>query len=292
MTDSMPAPIQLHKDPDLFREAVNFTAAETAFLPRLIEKDYFATVLLQYLAHNEELVFRGGTCLAKVHFRFYRMSEDLDFLFPMPIDSARGERSRAVEPLRQEIENIENEVEALHLVTPFKGANRSTQYSAVVGYESLVSRREETLKVEVGLREPLQTPGVTGSAETILLNPISGQPLVPAVPVITLSRLEALAEKTRAALSRREVAIRDFFDLDYAVFRMGINLDDPEFISLVRQKLSMPGNDPADISSDRLSDLRSQLESQLHPVLRTQDYQEFDLDRAFTMVTEIAQAVI
>jgi hypothetical protein len=34
----------------MFLEALNFTAAHTGFSPRLIEKDYFCTVLLQYLA--------------------------------------------------------------------------------------------------------------------------------------------------------------------------------------------------------------------------------------------------
>src|SRR6266852_6749681 len=94
---SVPDPdtIRLHEDPALFREAVNFTAAETGFVPRLIEKDYFCTVLLQYLAPaGGELVFKGGTCLAKVHAGFYRLSEDLDFLISTPTDASRGERSR------------------------------------------------------------------------------------------------------------------------------------------------------------------------------------------------------
>src|SRR6266545_30700 len=43
------APIRLHEDSSLFREAVTYTAAVTGFGPRLIEKDYFCTVLLQCL---------------------------------------------------------------------------------------------------------------------------------------------------------------------------------------------------------------------------------------------------
>ena len=79
----MTAPIRTHEDPVLFREAVNFTAAQTRFLPRLIEKDYFCTVLLNYLAAADDtLIFKGGTCLAKVHAEFYRLSEDLDFVIP------------------------------------------------------------------------------------------------------------------------------------------------------------------------------------------------------------------
>jgi predicted nucleotidyltransferase component of viral defense system len=88
-------PLRTHQNPALFREAVNHTAAATGFSSRLIEKDYFCTVLLQHLAEAGcALVFKGGTCLAKVHAGFYRLSEDLDFVIPTPVDALRAERSR------------------------------------------------------------------------------------------------------------------------------------------------------------------------------------------------------
>ena len=60
--------IQLHRENRaLFREAIRFTAAETGFVPRLIEKDYFCSVLLHELAAlDSPLTFKGGTLLAKV----------------------------------------------------------------------------------------------------------------------------------------------------------------------------------------------------------------------------------
>ena len=86
--------IRHHDDPVLFREALAYTVAETGFTARLIEKDYFCTVLLAYLAPlSSDLAFKGGTCLAKVHADFYRMSEDLDFVIPSPCDASRRERS-------------------------------------------------------------------------------------------------------------------------------------------------------------------------------------------------------
>ena len=75
----------LHKDAEMFREALVLTRERTGFAERLIEKDYFCTALLEYLAPTaNKLVFKGGTCLAKVHANFYRLSEDLDFVIPMP----------------------------------------------------------------------------------------------------------------------------------------------------------------------------------------------------------------
>jgi len=100
--------------------------------------------------------------------------------------------------------------------------------------------------------------------------------------------MEAFAEKFRAALSRREVTIRDFYDIDYAVRRLELRPQDPALIEMVRQKLAIPGNEPADVSENRLAVLRQQLESQLKPVLRSKDFAEFDLERAIRIVVEMA----
>jgi predicted nucleotidyltransferase component of viral defense system len=64
----------LHLDPAAFAEAVRYTAAATGFDVRLVEKDYYCTLVLEKLAVAEGLVFKGGTCLAKVHAGFHRIS--------------------------------------------------------------------------------------------------------------------------------------------------------------------------------------------------------------------------
>jgi predicted nucleotidyltransferase component of viral defense system len=68
MNASKSGPLEIHDDTALFGEALRFTAAETGFIPRLIEKDYFCTLVLQHLCTSDgALTFKGGTCLAKVH---------------------------------------------------------------------------------------------------------------------------------------------------------------------------------------------------------------------------------
>jgi predicted nucleotidyltransferase component of viral defense system len=211
-------PILIHEDPEFFRSAVTFTAATTGFQPRLIEKDYFCSVVLQYLAEaNGSLIFKGGTCLAKVLVDFYRLSEDLDFVIPMQVGSTRGERSREAAPLKVAVDSLPQQLPVFRLDKPLTGANNSTQYLATVQYTSLVSGQSDTIKFEIGLREPLILPKINGSAKTILRNPSSGESLVEQLDLRSISRQEAFAEKFRAALSRREVAIRDFYDLDYAI---------------------------------------------------------------------------
>jgi hypothetical protein len=285
-------PIRLHQDLALFREAVTYTAAETGFAPRLIEKDYFCTVLLQHLAGAGcGLVFKGGTCLAKVHAGFYRLSEDLDFVIPTPVDASRAERSRRAAGSKTAVAKIRGPLPGLYVITALTGANDSTQYNGVIAYRSLLEDREETIKMEVGLREPLLTPAVPGEVRTLLLDPISGSPLAPALTVPCLSRVEAMAEKLRAALSRRGAAIRDYYDVDHAVRRLSLDVLDPELVGLVREKLAVTGNDPVDVSPARLAALRPQLESELKAVLRARDFAEFDLDRAFATVAEVAAAL-
>jgi predicted nucleotidyltransferase component of viral defense system len=278
----------IHEDSDFFREAVNFTATVTSFLPRLIEKDYFNTLLLKYLSINNELVFKGGTCLAKVHSEFYRLSEDLDFTISISIDSSRSERRKQALPLRQSINALPAQIPMFKLVQQLTGANNSTQYIALVQYKSLLSQQEETIYVELGLREPMLRPMEQKLARTLLLDPISHRPLVEPIAINCLSEIESFAEKYRAALCRREAAIRDFYDIDYAVRKKRVHPLDADFISLVQQKLSVPGNESIDISSAKFNILQKQIETELRPVLQDKDFAEFDLVRAFNIVSDMA----
>ena len=289
MSKPDPTAIRAHEDRAMFLEAVNFTAAQTGFSSRLIEKDYFCTVLLQYLVTTGALVFKGGTCLAKVHAEFYRLSEDLDFVIPMPCDATRAERSKQAARLKRTVADLATRLEGFDVVKPLRGANLSTQYVSVIGYDSVLSRQQEGIKIEIGLREPLLTSVFDGAAKTVLLDPVSGQAMIPPVALPCISRTEAFAEKFRAALSRREVAIRDFYDIDYAVRRLALQPKDPALIDLVRQKLAVPWNEPVDVSEARLAALRRQLKSQLKPVLRNADFGEFHLERAFQTVVQMAE---
>lgn len=293
MNKAETAAINAHEDVALFREAVRFTAAESGFVPRLIEKDYFCTLLLAYLseAASDELVFKGGTCLTKVHSELYRLSEDLDYTIPVPVEARRTERSRRAEPVKSAVSRLNKIIPVFRLIGTMRGAANSTQYLAVIGYDSILGQQQETIKVEVSLREPLLAPAIDAPAQTILRNPLTNRPMVMPFPVRCIDKIEALAEKFRAALSRREPAIRDFFDIDYAVRKGGLQADNAGFIDQVGHKLAIPGNEPVDISKARWAALRRQVESELRPVLRDRDFVEFDLDRAFEIGVRMAEAV-
>lgn len=285
--------IRWHEDdPTLLREAMQFTAAETGFIPRLIEKDYFCSVLLEFLAASEAgLTFKGGTCLSKVHGSFYRLSEDLDFSISTPLESSRAERSGSAEALKAAVDSLPGAIPVFRIIAPVKGANNSTQYKAAAGYDSPLGSGEESISIEVGLREPLMTEREEGAVKTVLLNPVNREPLVEAFPIRCLPYIEAMAEKLRAALCRREVAIRDFFDIDHAVANARLNVRDDALLALVRRKLEIPGTGPVDVSPERMEQLQRQLDAQLRPVLREQEFAQFDLERAVETVRAVAGEV-
>ncbi len=148
------APFRLHEDPPWFLEAVNATAAATGFAPRLVERDYFCTVLLRYLAPLDgALVFKGGTCLAKVHAGFYRLSEDLDFLIPTPTDASRAVRRRQAQKLKGLLGGLGSRIPGIQLSRALEGANESAQYTAVF---------RDRLHSEALRREPAAVPSTHG----------------------------------------------------------------------------------------------------------------------------------
>ncbi|MBI4915905.1 MAG: nucleotidyl transferase AbiEii/AbiGii toxin family protein [Acidobacteria bacterium] len=275
----------------MFVEAVRFTSAQTLFAPRLVEKDYFCTLVLNGLSNAGGLVFKGGTCLAKVHAGFYRLSEDLDFTISVAGVATRGQRRASIAPVKEALDELPNRHPSLRVAESLVGANNSTQYLATLAYTSVLTGREETVKVEVALREPLLVAATTCDAATILLDPITEEPLVAPVPVRCIALIEAFAEKLRAALSRREPAIRDFFDLDWAARRGLLDAGDAALIGLAQSKLAVPGNAAVDVSEGRLATLRRQVDLRLRPVLRPADFAAFDLDRAFGIVRMVASAL-
>lgn len=279
-------------DPDIFREAVSYSEAITGFTATLIEKDYYCSVVLQHLfSYDTPLVFRGGTCLSKVHADFYRLSEDLNLVLPATIDALRSQRRAKMEPVKRIFNELPTVIPTMSISEPFKGHNNSRQYIGSVEYQSSSMDKLEKIKIEVGIREPLLTPPVSSKANTILLNPFANRPLVPTFTVNAMAMKEAYTEKLRAALTRREPAIRDFFDLFYAVHKMGLDFHDHELLGMLEEKLNVPGNDPIDVSTERKGEVKKQMVGQLKPVLRPKDYDMFRLDETFELARTIAQTV-
>ncbi|HLA29146.1 MAG TPA: nucleotidyl transferase AbiEii/AbiGii toxin family protein [Syntrophales bacterium] len=144
--------IDVHEDHDLFREAVLFTAGQTGLNANLIEKDYYCTVLLQYLYQQPDspLIFRGGTCIGKVYTDFYRLSEDLDFMISTLPEASISVRRKRIAPVKEWVKRISDEMNILTLTEDFTGHNSSRQYVAYVTYPS-ISLTEEAARIKIEL---------------------------------------------------------------------------------------------------------------------------------------------
>ena len=281
----------VHEDRALFLEALDFTSAKTGFPTQLIEKDFFCTLLLAHLVEAAPaLVFKGGTCIAKVHTELYRLSEDMDFAIPMSTDAPRSERRRRATPLKSVVRGIPRALPCFRVSAQLVGANNSRQYAAAVTYQSVATGSVDSIKIEVSLREPMLAHVKPQAAATALLDPVTGAPMVKIVLAPCISLEEALAEKFRAALTRRESAIRDFYDIDYAL-RIGADCSARRLVEMVRQKLDVPGTEAIDVSTERLAGLERQVGARLRPVLRPADFDAFDLGRASKAVVTMAEAV-
>jgi predicted nucleotidyltransferase component of viral defense system len=279
-----------HDNSRQFRDALLHTASVTGFSERLIEKDYYCSILLKDLCNlfGQGLVFKGGTCLSKVHLEFFRLSEDLDFGISVKPDASRAQCRRAVEPIKAHLDGIVTRNPIFTEKMKLKGSNLNKHYAGEFIYQSCLTSNNESIKVEFSLREEVLLPCEQLAAKTMLLDPITGIFVLAPFVVSALSLQEACAEKTRAALTRHPPAIRDFFDLDHAFQKGVLQHDLPAFLNLVSQKLAVT-EDSVNTSTERIEALARQLETQLKTVLRPGDYANFVLARVVDHLNRIVE---
>jgi predicted nucleotidyltransferase component of viral defense system len=284
----------IHNDPNYFRTALLQVAQESGFQADLIEKDYYNSLILKYLFQDQNinLVFKGGTCLSKVYAGFYRMSEDLDFVIPVESNVSKSIRRKLIKPVKVLLSDLEDEYGCLTYETELKGYNLCKQYIGMIIYDSVVSYKSGNIKIEIGMREQVLKDPIWQSTSTLLIDPFSERKVLPDFATQCLSIDELYAEKFRAALSRREPAIRDYFDIFYAIQNLDIDFNSKEFLNLVKEKLLIPGNDPIQIEDLKKKQLQDQIKTELKPVLRDRDYQQFDFEEVYKLVKQVGSKVI
>lgn len=200
-----------------------------------------------------------------------------------------------MDPIKEIYNQLPAVIPGIAISKAFSGHNESRQYIGYLEYPSAVMEKQEKVKIEIGIREPLLRTSVTVETRTIAVNPFSGRSLLLIFTVHAMEMQEAYAEKVRAALTRKEPAIRDLFDLFHAVRKMKLDLDDHDFLIMVKKKLDVPGNTPVDISLEYKRGLDRgldrQLEGQLRPVLRPADFDSFNIHEAFDLICRIADSL-
>ena len=264
---------------DHFLSAVEYTASQHGFRTELIEKDFLCTMVLMHMYDNKEnpLTFKGGTLLAKVHAGFYRLSEDLDFSLSLPSEASRNQRRTAIKPIKEIIGGITTALPIFKFEIPLKGSNESRQYNAELRYQSKLTGIEGKILIDIGLREQHLQPSEYKEANTLLIDPFTSDDKVGTYPIKCLSLQEAYAEKMRAALTRKKPAIRDYFDIFYAKNNKLIDFQHPQFIDLLKSKLSVPDNGDIALDNDKIALLTEKIDTELFPTLKQNDDYKFDL---------------
>lgn len=283
--------LEYYENTDEFTAAIEYTSGRFNFRDNLVEKDFLCSMVLMYLYqdHGLPICFKGGTLLAKVYSGFYRLSEDLDFSISIPENAKRKERSAMVKPCKEIINNIHRYLPIFELSRPLTGTNESRQYNAELVYESRLWQHTERILIEIGLREPHRIQPIRNKSNTLLIDPFSQDAKVMPYDVYCLTQQEAYAEKTRAALTREKLAIRDFYDVAYAITHKLIDLGDKCFIQLVQQKLSLSNTKLITFDKDKIRYLHSKVDTELLPTINQNRDFQFELEAVIHQLQEFSE---
>lgn len=290
----------IHKDRDQFIDVLNMTVQRTGFRASLLEKDYYLTLILSRVNElSENLIFKGGTCLNKIYYSYYRLSEDLDFSMRLPEYTAtRGNRRKSIQPVKDKIEEFAKNLGLRIDGAEKAGRNESKQYVYYFLYKSALQPAEQLIKFEIGLRfNPICTVE-NKLVQHKFLHPFTKEPLFDGGKVNCLSLKEIVSEKLRAAALRETIAPRDFYDLDF-ILRHDFNLADKEVVNLFKKKLEEDGADTGlgkyRVNLGRMDaevkDMRSRIEAELFEVLTPDERKNFNLDTALKRINKAMEEV-
>ena len=283
----------IHNDKDKFSKIVDRIATQTGFYAPLMEKDYYLTLILSQINKlSENLFLKGGTCLNKIYYSYYRLSDDLDFSMRLSDNTAtRGIRHKYIQPVKNNIESFAKQF-GMHIEgMESAGRNTSKQYIYSFIYNSAIVPTEQTIKIEIGLRFNPIDKTETHSVQHKFLHAFTGEPLFDGGKINCLSLNEIVSEKLRAAALRLIVAPRDFYDLDF-ILRNGFNLTNKKVIGLFKKKIEEDGGD-TDLAKYRVNlgrpnseikDMRSRIQAELLGVLTEKEQHNFNLDKALERI--------
>ena len=285
----------IHENKEEFIGVLENTAKQKPFLLPLLEKDYYITLILSKVNElSGNLIFKGGTCLNKVYYAYYRLSEDLDFSMALPeYTVTRGVRRKTIQSVKDNINKFAQSFGIKIDDSAKPGRNESKQYVYYLIYPSVLNVPEPKIKFEVGLRYHPLCPIEKRPIQHSFLHPFTGEPLFNVGEVNCLSLKELIAEKMRAAAIREVIAPRDFYDLDF-VLRNGFDISARDVIELFKKKLA-EDEASTDLAKyhinlgrkdQEVEDMKSRIEQELFDVLTPIERKNFNLDSALKRIND------
>ena len=238
-----------------FSEFIQFIIEKTGLnKPLLVEKDVLLHLLLYKLSQDEkfgsEYLFKGGSCLVKCYFGYYRFSVDLDFTYSHQERWEGLSKSKRRRELVSEAEQLARLLKEASsgLGFEFIADIRNRRFVEFGSGSRLVTyklyHRGELLKIQVNLAEELlfkpQKRKVRNLLEGISVTDEEKAYFrefldeYKAFELQTYDLREILCEKVRAVLTRRVQKLRDFYDL-YMLEKAKLKVED--YVDKIVRKL-------------------------------------------------------
>lgn len=242
------------------------------------EKDFLLTlILIKFWEKYPDLIFKWWTCLNKIYFPYFRMSEDLDFVLNTDL------WARARKTLLKEYEN--NFVEDLKILWINLREERTKFDSYKLAmftfeYTSVINNSIQTIKIDISLKNNLQLKAVPWEIKSIYIDKIMEENIFWKHYINCIDLKESIAEKLRASLTRWVPAIRDFFDIWYVKQFWSFDFEDKEFRKLLEVKLKEV--DYKYTLEEHFENLKRQVETDLKPVLNN-DF-SFDFEEIYDFI--------
>ena len=209
----------------------------------LIEKDILLQMLLNELVKNkgfkENFAFKGGTCLIKCYFGYYRFSEDMDFTYLNQEEFIRKPKNKLRGLMSDKINKLGGLIEAVSkkLDLDFKMEKENERYFQFGGSNAFVTfkiwynsnelEKETFVKIQVNHIEKLIYPIKELNIGFIVPRNLEkdfyfmasedAETLLKPVKIKAYDLKEILIEKVRAILTRRGIKTRDFIDVYFII---------------------------------------------------------------------------
>jgi hypothetical protein len=142
--------MKLHENVELFRDAVTITAQEKGIPEIYIEKDYWVTLALYTIFKSEigsQVVFKGGTALAKCFDVIERFSEDIDLVVLKSELESGTKLKNKIKLISESLKEIMPEVETKG-ITNKMGMIRKTAHSYPKTFEGKFGQVRDTIILE------------------------------------------------------------------------------------------------------------------------------------------------
>lgn len=123
--------MKLHKNKELFQDAIIATSQQKRIPEIYVEKDYWVTLALFTIFNDEigkETVFKGGTALSKCHQLVERFSEDIDLVVLRKEGETNNQLKSKIKKISKCVTQVIPEIE-INGITNKLGMIRKTAHS-------------------------------------------------------------------------------------------------------------------------------------------------------------------